>query len=59
MCIRDRATGRPYLVAAGETLLTIAAAHNLTPAALAAANGLTGLTPVSYTHLDVYKRQVY
>ncbi len=36
------ATGRPYLVAAGETLLTIAATHNLTPAALAAANGLTG-----------------
>jgi len=36
------ATGRPYLVAAGDTLLTVAAAHNLTPAALAAANGLTG-----------------
>ncbi len=33
-------TGRPYLVAPGDTLLTVAAAHNLTPAALAAANGL-------------------
>jgi murein DD-endopeptidase MepM/ murein hydrolase activator NlpD len=38
------ATGRPYLVAAGDTLLTVAAAHKLTPAALAAANGLSGLT---------------
>ena len=38
------ATGRPYLVAAGDTLLTVAAAHNLTPAALAAANGLTSPT---------------
>ena len=36
------ATGRPYLVAAGDTLLTVAAAHKLTPAALAAANGLSG-----------------
>ena len=38
------ATGRPYLVAAGDTLLTVAAAHKLTPAALAAANGLSGST---------------
>jgi len=36
------ATGRPYLVAAGDTLLTVAAAHNLTPAELRAANNLTG-----------------
>jgi len=34
-------TGRPYLVAVGDTLLTVAARHNLTPAALAAANDLT------------------
>ena len=38
------ATGRPYLVATGDTLLTVAAAHNLTPAALASANGLTSPT---------------
>jgi len=36
------ATGRPYLVAAGDTLLTVAAAHNLTPAELRAANNLSG-----------------
>lgn len=34
-------TGRPYLVAAGDTLLLVAARHGLTPAALAEANGLT------------------
>ena len=34
------ATGRPYLVAPGDTLLTVAAAHGLTPSELAAANGL-------------------
>lgn len=33
-------TGRPYLVAAGETLLSIAVQHRLTPAELAAANDL-------------------
>ncbi|HOU42597.1 MAG TPA: LysM peptidoglycan-binding domain-containing protein, partial [Promineifilum sp.] len=35
-------TGRPYLVTPGDTLLTVAAAHNLAPAALRAANNLTG-----------------
>ncbi len=35
-------TGRAYLVTAGDTLLSIAAAHQVTPAALRAANGLAG-----------------
>lgn len=34
-------TGRPYLVEPSDTLLTVAARHGLTPAALVAANGLT------------------
>ncbi len=33
-------TGTPHLVAPGETLITIAAQHNISPAALAAANEL-------------------
>ena len=33
-------TGRPYLVAAGDTLLLVAARHGLTAAALAESNGL-------------------
>lgn len=35
------ATGRAYLAQPGDTLLTVAAAHNIMPAALAAANDLT------------------
>ncbi len=34
-------TGWPYLVVASDSLLSVAAAHNLTPAALRAANHLT------------------
>lgn len=34
------ATGRAYLVAAGDTLLSVAAQHKLSPQALAEANGL-------------------
>lgn len=37
-------TGRPYLVAPGDTLLLVAARHNLTPEALAAANDLPATT---------------
>ena len=34
-------TGLPYLVAPGDTLLLVALSHNITPAELAQANGLT------------------
>ncbi|WP_420641068.1 LysM peptidoglycan-binding domain-containing protein [Candidatus Leptofilum sp.] len=34
-------TGTPHVVAPGETLITIAAQHNISPAALAAANDLS------------------
>ncbi len=39
-------TGRPYLVAPGETLLTIASAHSLSPLVLAAANEMEAGDPV-------------
>lgn len=39
-------TGRPHLVTQGETLLTIASAHNLSPLALAAANEMDPGAPV-------------
>ena len=54
MCIRDRASGVPYLVplnfgmAAGPQSLTLY--FHCAPVG-------TKLDPVSYTHLDVYKRQ--
>ena len=46
MCIRDRPTG-----ASGATGATGATGPSVT--------GPTGPTAVSYTHLDVYKRQIW
>lgn len=39
-------TGRPHLVAPGESLLTIASIHNISPLALATANGIDVSEPV-------------
>ncbi len=64
-------TGEPHLVRPGETLLGIAAAHNLTPAEIAAANDVTypfylypGQRlrlpgPGTYQHLNGAWRQVH
>ena len=53
MCIRDRA-GVAAIVAANAEEAAEKAAHIV---GLMPANNLTGPATVSYTHLDVYKRQ--
>ena len=54
MCIRDRVKGRIEMVKVSyEFTLLIDYAHN----AMALESLLTTLKAVSYTHLDVYKRQ--
>ena len=46
-----------FLMIAGALLFALGFNLFLRPAGIAP-GGLTGIAPVSYTHLDVYKRQV-
>ena len=56
MCIRDRVNTIPLIIASYEYAL--GNILGITPEA-DEARGWIGQTPVSYTHLDVYKRQAW
>ena len=60
MCIRDRAPSGgkvPSLTTAGAGTVAVITTTGAEGAALAGMLKYPFLTPVSYTHLDVYKRQ--
>ena len=63
MCIRDRVNGREYLIGEGEPAFTvkfqksIPLSERIRSTALALGEAYMDQEPVSYTHLDVYKRQ--
>ena len=60
MCIRDRQNGEHGVWQYKVDLALPCATQNeldIEDAKMLVANGVTSVTAVSYTHLDVYKRQ--